>query len=73
MTPTRTSLPEPKDFCAAVAVAMVGRKWSWLAAATGIHVGTLKYQLLVNPDALKLRTSKRVATALNIDVWAEAA
>lgn len=66
-------LPEPEDFCAAVAVAMTGRKWSWLADETGINVGTLKYQLIINPDALKLRTGKRVATALNLTVWGEAA
>jgi hypothetical protein len=70
MNEVKPSLPEPEQFAEAAALAMVGRKWSWLSETTGINVGTLKYQLLTNPDALKLGTSKRVATALHLDVWA---
>lgn len=67
--------PRPEQF-AAVAVAKLKadeRSWPWLARQTDIHVNTLRSQLLTNPSRLKLRTANRVATALNISVWAEEA
>lgn len=65
--------PEPEVFAAAAQLKMKGRKWSWLSAETGINAGALKYQLVKNPASLKLRTAVRVARALELSVWGEAA
>lgn len=72
---TERDLPEPEDFAALVVEAMAigGRKWTWLAEQTGLHVNTIRYQIITNPASLKLRTSRRIATALGINQWGEAA
>jgi hypothetical protein len=65
--------PEPEAFAAAAQQKMVGRKWSWLSGETGINAGPLKRQLVTHPESLKLRTAARVARALELSIWGEAA
>jgi len=71
----RAELPEPEDFAAEVQRKMQaeGRKWAWLAGEVGISVNTLRSQIVEEPSRLKLATAKRVATALGMSVWIEAA
>lgn len=70
MTEPRTA-PEPETFCSAVRKKMdsEGRKWSWLAVETGIHVNTLRSQIIYTPSSLKYSTSLRVASALHLTQW----
>ena len=69
------TLPDSEEFAATVRLKMEseGRKWSWLSEASGINAGPLQYQLVKNPRSLKLHTAKRVASALAISFWGEAA
>lgn len=48
-----------------------GRKWTWLADMAGLSTNTLRSQIIDDPVRLKLRTARRVASALNIPFWTE--
>jgi DNA-binding transcriptional ArsR family regulator len=47
-----------------------GRKFTWLAEASGIARSTLRHQLKVKPEALTVRNLLRIAGALDRPVEA---
>jgi DNA-binding transcriptional ArsR family regulator len=47
-----------------------GRKFSWLAEASGIARSTLRHQLKVKPEALTVKNFLRIAAALDRPVEA---
>lgn len=72
---TEAQPPEAEAFAAKVRLELKQqeRSWPWLSRQTNIHVNTLRSQLLEKPERLKLQTARRVATALSLPMWDDAA